>query len=471
MLRLLTKYGIGPLLFALSLVANHPQVIMLGIVAWMLSWWISEVVPMGITALLPMVLFPLTGIETIREVTAHYANPIIYLFFGGFVLGLAIERWNLHRRIALSIMLRAGNKPRKVILGTMLATALLSTLISNTATTIMMLPIGLSVVHLLSQKMEDTAALKPFALAMLLGIAYAANVGGMTTLIGTPPNLVLAGLISEAGLPEISFARWFVFALPLVIGLFALLYWLLTRVLLRIHLPVKAGIQDMLKRELKQLGAMSTAEKRTAMLVGITAILWMLRPQMSTWLNLPALNDTIIAVGMAVLLFIWPSGKKSKQPLLEWKDTQRLPWGILLLFGGGISIANGMEQTQIVNRVGDYISASPIESVLLMILIITALSIFLTEVMSNVALVSVLIPITLIIAQQSGMGEMQLAVPLTLGASCAFMLPISTPPNAIVFGSGHIRTRQMMRVGVGLNLLFWLLIALYAYLAVPLFWP
>lgn len=471
MLKLFLKYGLGPLFFILSLGEGSPQIIMLGIVGWMLSWWISEAVPMGVTALLPMVLFPLSGIENIKAVTAHYANPIIYLFFGGFVLGLAIERWNLHRRIALNIMLRTGNKPRKVILGTMLATALLSTLISNTATTIMMLPIGLSVVQLLSQKISDAPALKSFTLAMLLGIAYAANVGGMTTLIGTPPNLVLAGLISEAGLPEISFARWLLFALPLVVLLFILLYWLLTRVLLKIHLPMQAGIQQLLRKELKQLGVMGTAEKRTAAIVAITAALWMLRPQLSNLLALPALNDTIIAIAMAILLFVWPSGKKPKQPLLVWKDTQRLPWGILLLFGGGISIANGMEQTKIVNRVGEYISASPIESVLLMILIITALSIFLTEVMSNVALVSVFIPIALIIARQSGMGEMQLAVPLTLGASCAFMLPISTPPNAIVFGSGYIHTQQMIRVGVGLNLLFWLLIALYSYFTVPLFWP
>ena len=452
----------GPLLWLLALwLSDNQQVQMLSILLWMLSWWIFEVVPIGVTALLPMVLFPISGIEDMQTVTSHYANPIIYLFFGGFVLGLAIEKWNLHRRIALNIMRKMGSQPQRVILGAMIATALLSTTISNTATTIMMLPIGLSVIQLLDQTFDGAKTRRNFALAMLLGVAYAANIGGMTTLIGTPPNLVLANLAEDAGIQSIGFASWLFFALPLVLVLFLALYFILTRLAFPMPSGRMSGVPEMIRGELQKIGELSTAEKRTAVAVGLTALLWMIRPQLNKIAGLHALSDAMIAITASIAFFIIPAGDAQRQPLLVWKDTKRLSWGILLLFGGGISLANGMEKTEIVNLVGNWIGNRELDNAFLLILVVTAFSIFLTEVMSNVALVSVFIPVSFVIARNTATPDLALAIPLTMGASCAFMFPISTPPNAIVFSSGHIKMKDMIRVGVWLNLLCMLAIAAY----------
>ncbi len=435
---------------------------MLGIVVWMLSWWITNVVPIGVTALLPIILFPLTGIMVLRETTINYANPVIYLFFGGFVIGLAIEKWNLHKRIALNIMNAAGEKPSRVILGCMLATALLSMWISNTATTVMMLPIGLSVVALLKDKLNEDKEAHNFALTLMLGIAFAANIGGITTLIGTPPNLVLASLVDEAGLPPLDFASWFFFAAPLVIVLFGSVYLVNTKVVYPVKIKELKGIRSLIKDELKQIGSMSKSERNVLIVTVATALLWIARSQITKLPGLEALNDTIIAIFASVMLFIWPSGKRT-EPLLVWEDTKKLPWDILLLFGGGISLAKGMEVTNIVGLLGEWISSSIAPNPLLIILVVCAFAVFLTEIMSNVALVAVFIPVSFVIAESFGLSDLQLAIPLTIGASCAFMFPISTPPNAIVFSSGHIKMGEMARVGIILNTLCILIIALYSY--------
>lgn len=457
----------GPLAFtviALALPLEGPAASMLGILSWMLIWWISEVVPIGVTALLPLILFPLTGIMSLEAVSDNYANPIIFLFFGGFVLGLAIEKWNLHRRIALLILQRSGPAPRRIILGAMAASFGLSMWISNTSTTVMMLPIGLSLITLLSEELPARTA-RSLAMALLLGIAYAANVGGMATLIGTPPNLVWASLLEKHQGIEWGFARWFIFALPLALLLFGVLYLLLSRVFFRLSSQQFPGIAILLRDELARLGPATKAEKRVALVLLVTASLWIGRNFIQELPGLAGLSDPLIAVAAAVSLFLVPVGGRGPkvQRVLHWEDASRLPWGILLLFGGGLSIAAGLERTDLVQTIGMGIGSLDFAHPLLLIFTVTALALGLTEVMSNVALVSVFIPVTIVLAQSLEQDVVQLTIPLTLAASCAFMFPISTPPNAIVFSSGKIAMSQMIRVGIWLNLISIVLISLYSW--------
>lgn len=456
---------LGPLIFIICLLVGgyeSEQVRMIAITAWMLSWWITSVVPIAVTALLPIVLFPIMGILTLRETTVNYSNYVIYLFFGGFMLGLAIEKWELHRRIALNIMNISGDKPSRIILGGMLATSLLSMWISNTATTVMMLPIGMSVIALLNDKFEDKKSAKNFALTLMLGIAYAANIGGIATIIGTPPNGVLVGIVSESGLEPITFANWLMFALPLVVILFCIVYFVNTRIAFPMNIKRLEGITDLIKGEIMSLGKLKAGEKRVLVIMILTALLWIFRTQITKIPGLGAVSDTGIAIAACITLFIWPSGKGQK-PLLVWKDTQRLPWDILLLFGGGICLAKGLEVTNVVGLLGEWISENTIATPLIIILVVCTFAVFLTEIMSNVALVAVFIPVAFLIAQFFGLSELQLAIPLTIGASCAFMFPISTPPNAIVYSSGHIKMGEMARSGVILNILCIIVISVYCY--------
>ena len=459
------KIGAGPLAFLLCLVigdTDSAQMRMLAIAAWMLIWWVTAAIPIGVTALLPIVLFPLLDILSLRETTINYANPVIYLFFGGFILGLAIEKWNLHKRIALNIMNVSGEKPSRIILGGMLATSLLSMWISNTATTVMMLPIGMSVIVLLSDKFKDPKAYENFALTLMLGIAYAANIGGVTTLIGTPPNLVLAGIVEESGMEPLSFANWFFFAFPLFLVLFISVYLVNTKLIYPVKIKSLPGIRSLIQSELLDLGKMIKGEKRVLTVMVITAGFWMLRAQITKIPGLEAVSDTGIAIAASIALFIIPSGSTTK-PILEWDDTRKLPWDILLLFGGGISLARGLEVTDVVGALGGWISDNTIAMPLIIILVVCTFAVFLTEIMSNVALVAVFIPVSFVIAQFFGLDALTLAIPLTIGASCAFMFPISTPPNAIVFSSGHIKMTQMARVGVILNITSVIVISIYAY--------
>lgn len=455
----------GPLLFILLLLIGDnesDQIKMIAVALWMLSWWVTAAIPIGVTALLPIVLLPILDILSLRETTINYANPVIYLFFGGFVLGLAIEKWNLHRRIALNIMNLAGEKPSRIILGGMLATSLLSMWISNTATTVMMLPIGMSVVMLLKDKFDDASSYKNFALTLMLGIAYAANIGGIATIIGTPPNLVLAGIVEESGLEPLSFANWLFFAFPLVVILFAMVYSVNTKIIYPVKIKELPGIRALISDELTQLGNLQKGEKRVMIVMLVTALCWIFRTQITKIEALSSVSDTGIAIAASIALFMIPSGKRD-QPLLEWPDTKRLPWDILLLFGGGISLAKGLEVTNVVGALGNWISANTIAEPLIIILVVCGFALFLTEIMSNVALVAVFIPVSFVIAQFFGLNELQLAIPLTIGASCAFMFPISTPPNAIVFSSGHIKMSEMARSGVVLNSLSVLIISIYCY--------
>ncbi len=459
----------GPVVFLLlaffvPLDATQAQVI--GVAGWMITWWITQVIPIGVTALLPMVLFPSLGIEGLKSVASNYSNPIIYLFFGGFVLGLAIERWNLHQRFALAILKKSGNKPRKIILGSMLATAVMSMWISNTASTMMMLPIGLSISQLLQDQFSSEEANNRFTLCLLLGLAYAANIGGIATLIGTPPNLVLAALAGETLGIEISFAQWLLMALPITTILFFIAHFLNTRVLYPVQGERLMGLGVLLYKKIENLGPQGTGEKRVKWVFIITALLWIFRSPISKLPGLDFLSDPIIALAAAVSLFIIPSGEN--RPLLIWEDTRSLPWDILLLFGGGLSMASGLASSGLVELLGQVLTDAGSFPWFIIVAIIAFASIFLTEGMSNVALVSVLVPIGFAVAIPLGGDPLELAVPLTVAASCAFMLPIATPPNAIVFSSNCITMQQMMRAGFVMNIVAAILIAVYGFFVVPL---
>jgi len=468
-LKRIYKLALGPIVFLLLIFIvplDYSQTKVIGVAGWMITWWITQVIPIGATALLPMVLFPALGVESLKSVTSNYANPIIYLFFGGFVLGLAIERWNLHQRLALAILKKSGTQPRMIILGSMLATAILSMWISNTASTMMMLPIGLSITQLLQNQFPSEKACNQFTLCLLLGLAYAANIGGIATLIGTPPNLVLAALAGETLGIEIGFTNWLLLALPLTVVLFFLAHFVNTRILFRVQSERLIGIRELLDQKIEKLGPQGSGEKRVQLVFVVTALLWIFRTPLSKLPGMDFLSDPLIAVASAVSLFIIPSGER--RPLLIWEDTRSLPWDILLLFGGGLSMASGLASSGLVELLGTVLSDSGAIPWFLVIAIIVLAAIFFTEGMSNVALVSILVPIVFAVAIPLGGDPLELAIPLTIAASCAFMLPIATPPNAIVFSSNCITMQQMMRAGFLLNLLAAAIISVYAYYIVPL---
>jgi len=331
----------------------------------------------------------------------------------------------------------------------------------------MMLPIGLSLFRLLEDKLGDPKRARGFGLALMLGIAYAANIGGMSTLIGTPPNLVFASLSSSSLGREVAFADWILFALPLSFVLFITVWLMLCKVIFKLDGVTIDGIRPMLQSELDKLGPMSSSEKRVAGVLFTMAILWVFRAQLSNLSLFSGLSDTIIAIAGMIALFLIPSAKGQRALLVE-KDLGKLPWNIILLFGGGMSLAKALEVSQVVQSIAEILLGSGWQSLLLISLLICAFAVFLTEVMSNVALVSVFVPVAFIIAQQLGMDEWALAIPLTLGASCAFMFPVATPPNAIVYSSGLIRTKDMARAGLIFNFLSVLMISLYSYYLIPL---
>ncbi|UXP33120.1 SLC13 family permease [Reichenbachiella agarivorans] len=467
----MTAYGqkiikvlLGPLLFLLIYFGFEIEGLsdqgraVLASTAWIGWWWMTEAIAIEATALLPILLFPLLGVLPIKETTFPYAHPLIFLFLGGFIIALAIEKWNLHTRIALNIILLIGSKPSQVVLGFMIATGFLSMWISNTASTLMMLPIGLSVIANLNGD-------KRFSKSLLLAIAYSASIGGMATLVGTPPNIVFASVVKESLGIEISFGEWMLFGLPFSICMIALTWFVLTKVLYRSgdNQSRDLGIQV----KLDNLGRLSAEEKRVLVIFGLVAFSWISREYV---LNrfIPALDDTIIAIAGAMLLFIIPDTKGGK--LLDWKTTKKIPWGVLLLFGGGLSIANAFIKTDLATWIGNSLNHLQAVPLLLVIVVIVTLVNFLTELTSNVATASMVLPILAALAIAMHIHPYYLMVGAILAASCAFMLPVATPPNAIVFGSGHLTMKDMIRAGVFLNMLSILLITLFVYIIMPLLW-
>jgi sodium-dependent dicarboxylate transporter 2/3/5 len=420
----------------------------------MAVWWITEALPISVTALLPVVLFPVLDVSSISEATTPYANPLIFLFLGGFIIALAMEKWNLHRRIAINIVSFMGVKPSSIIFGFILSAAFLSMWVSNTATAIMMLPIAMSILALVEN--ESGGDKTNFEIVMVLSIAYACNIGGMGTLIGTPPNALLAGFMLENYGIEISFVDWLKVGLPLVIISLPLMYYMLTKVIYPIKIDVLPGGKELIQNQLIDLGRISSQEKKVAAVFIITAFLWIFRPLISEYL--PGISDAGIAITAAVAFFIIPANVKEKEFLLKWSDTKSLPWGVLILFGGGLSMASAISETGLATWIGGGIGTLNTWPILLIILAVVALMVFLTEMTSNTASTAAFLPILASVAIGLGENPLLLAIPTVLGASCAFMLPVATPPNAIVYGSGKITIPEMTKAGFWLNMLFILIL-------------
>ena len=434
----------------------------------MAVWWVTEAIPIPATALLPLALFPLLGVEDIRGAAAPFANPIIYLFLGGFLIARAMEATELPRRIALGSIRVLGARPRSIVAGVMASCAFLSMWVSNTATTLMMLPIGLSLIALVPEGDTEEGERRRFGTALMLGIAYASSIGGMGTLIGTPPNAFLAGFMLESYGVTIGFAEWALLGVPVVLVGLPLCYLLLTRVAFPIRMRELPGGRELIDREASALGSMSSAERRVAIVFTLTAITWMARPILVEHVApLAGLSDAGIAITAALALFLLPSGEPNGRRLLDWKLARDTPWGVLVLFGGGLSLAAAVENTGLSAWLGAGVGGLSHWPIGLLVLAIVAGVILLTELTSNTATAATFLPVLGGIAVGLGRDPLLLAVPAALAASGAFMLPVATPPNAIVYGSGAVRIGEMVRAGIWLNVLFVFLITAAVYVLLP----
>ncbi|EEG43421.1 anion transporter [Flavobacteria bacterium MS024-3C] len=466
---------LGPVFFLLILLWPQPLLstqgdAVIAVALWMVTWWLTEAVSISVTALLPLLLFPLLDIMPIAEVGNNYGSPIIFLFFGGFVMALALEKVNLHRRIALNIIRITGTTPNKVVLGFMIATASLSMWISNTATAVVMLPIAMSVIKLLIDDVDGfTKKDRNFAVSVLLGIAFSANAGGIATVIGTPPNSILIGLLENEYQIEISFLKWMVFALPFSIIMIGLSYTTLVHLIFPSKGLNFSASNEVIQEELRKLGPTRSKEKMVLGIFAVTVSLWIFRTLINSVFPSLGLSDTMISMFAAISLFAVPFNLKKGDFILDWKDTEKLAWGILILFGGGLALAKGMSVSGIVDQVSQSIAAGNF-SITATASLLILLMLFMTELMSNVALVAVLAPVVAGIAIGLGIPMVYLLIPVTMASSCAFMLPMATPPNAIVFASGFIEVKDMVKAGILLNLVAVLiLIGLFEYIIPLLF--
>ncbi len=466
---------LGPSLAALMLIAGGPDD--LDPIAWrtaavgvlMATWWATEAIPIAATALLPIVLFPWLGIGSIQEATAPYSNKVIYLFLGGFVLAFAMQRWNLHKRIALNVLRVAGGDGRSLVGGFMLASALLSMWVMNTSTTMMLLPIAVSIIAVINSSIGGLGEREQndFQHALLLGVAYGATIGGISTLVGTAPNAMLAAFMQDNYDTQIDFARWMLIGVPLSAALLPLAWITLTRFVFNVSFHTSGEGRAELERMRQELGPITTPEKRVAMLFVAMATLWITRPLIAEIPGLSAIDDSGIAIAGAIALFIMLSGDKRDPMLLRWEYAERLPWGVLLLFGGGLSLAGAVQRTGLAQWIGASLETLGTLPLFALVLVAAAMIIFLTELTSNIATTATFLPVVGAVAIEAGIDPIVLTVPITLAASCAFMLPVATPPNAIVFGSGMLRIPRMARAGFALNLIAILLVSLVAVLIAP----
>jgi sodium-dependent dicarboxylate transporter 2/3/5 len=466
---------LGPLIFVVTLVFFQPEGLpdeansILASALWIAIWWITEAVPIPVTALLPIVLFPLTGGLGLNETTASYGHKYIFLFIGGFVLALAIEKCRLHKRIALNIIRVVGTNFNHIILGFMLATAFLSMWISNTATAVMLLPVGAAIIL----QLKDDPRTKEneniiFGKALMLSIAYSASIGGIATLIGTPPNLVLAGVVNESYGVEITFSQWFAFGFPISI-LFLFLSWLyLTKVAFKFPNKEFAGGKEEIYNQIKELGEMSFEEKMISLVFLLTALAWITRSFLLS-VFIPGMDDTIIAITSAIIIFLLPNETK-KTRMMTWGDAVKLPWGILILFGGGMALATGFEVSGLAKWLGSQMTAFENISLLLLLLILVASVNFITEITSNLATTAMLLPVLVSLASAIEVHPYFLLVGATVAASCAFMLPVATPPNAVVFGSGYLKIEDMVKKGFWLNVVSIVLLTFIVYFLLPVIW-
>ena len=435
---------------------------------WIAIWWITEAIPMAVTALLPVVLFPLTGGLDIDATTTTYFSPIIMLFLGAFVIAIAIEKWDLHLRMALNIIKVIGTRSNFIILGFMVATAFLSMWISNTATTLMMLPIGLAIGRKIGEFQDDEVHKKKFNIALMLAIAYAASIGGIATLIGTPTNAVFSAISFELYGREISFFEWFIVGLPISIILLLIGWVYLTRVLYTLHISGAGEAEKETNAQLKALGKMNYEEKMVALVFAVTAIAWILRSFVLTKV-FPTINDTIISIAASIVLFLIPARKKGKM-IMDWESAKQLPWGILILFGGGLTIAVAFQDSGLAEWLGQRLSALEQFHYAIILFAVILMVNFFTEITSNVATAAVMLPILGSLAQSIGIHPYGLMAGASIAASCAFMLPVATPPNAIVYSSGHLNMNVMVRAGFLMNLIAAIIVFFGIFYLMPVIW-
>ena len=466
---------LGPIIFSLTLNYFHPEGLskeanaVLAATLWIAIWWITEAIPIAVTALLPIVLFPLSGGLDIASTSGSYGHKYVFLYLGGFIIAIAIEKWNLHKRIALNIINLIGSDVRKIILGFMLATAFLSMWISNTATSVMMLPIGIAIIKQLKDNPDTIADENQiFGKALMLGIAYSASIGGIATLIGTPPNLVLAGVVEETYGYEITFSQWFMFGFPISVLLLFICWNYLTKFAFTFKQKEFPGGKAEIKRQLQKLGKISYEEKLVAFVFSLTAFCWITRSFLLQKI-LPQLDDTIIAIAFAILLFQIPS-KDKKDKLINWSEAVKLPWGIIILFGGGMALAKGFDNSGVALWLGSQMTAFGGLSLILLILVLIASVNFLTEITSNLATTAMLLPVLAPMALTVDVHPLILMVAAAVAASCAFMLPVATPPNAVVFGSGYLRIPDMVSKGIVMNIISIIILTLFVYFVLPELW-
>ena len=466
---------LGPLAFFLVKFFYNPEGLsneglsILASTLWVAIWWITEAVPIYVTALIPIILFPLSGGLELKQTTASYGHKFVFLFVGGFILAIAIEKWKLHKRIALNIIGLVGTKKSNIILGFMIATAFLSMWISNTATAVMILPVGLAII---SQLKDNPKTIENenlvFGKTLMLAIAYSASIGGMATLIGTPPNLVLAGVIKTSYNIEINFLQWMSFGLPISIFLLFICWKYLTSVAYKFdNQNFDSGMNE-INDQLKSLGKISYEEKSVMIIFIATALAWITQSFVIKK-YIPEIDDTIIAIIAAVTLFIIPN-KKGDKKLLDWEDAVKLPWGILLLFGGGMALAKGFDSSGLAIWIGSQMSFFDAIPLLALLLFLVAMVNFLTEITSNLATTAMLLPVLVALAETIGVNPYYLLVGATVAASCAFMLPVATPPNAVVFGSKILKIDDMIKKGFWMNLISIFILTAAVYWILPIIW-
>ncbi|THD69257.1 DASS family sodium-coupled anion symporter [Robertkochia marina] len=466
---------LGPLLFlalqAMDAPGGMPEAAwdVLSATLWIAVWWITEAVPIAVTALLPIVLFPLTGAQDLASTTASYGHKYIFLYMGGFILAIAIEKWGLHKRIALHIIKLIGTNVTRIILGFMVATAFMSMWISNTATSVMMLPIAMSIISQLKDNPETEADENLiFGKALMLSIAYSASIGGIATLIGTPPNLVLAGYVQEVYDIEITFFQWLKFGLPISVILLAISWFYLTQRAFTFKQKEFPGGKAEIKRLIAELGPMKREEKVVLGVFVLTAFSWITRSFLLQKF-MPFIDDTIIAMCAGILLFALPA-KKSGKRLIDWEEAVKMPWGIIILFGGGMALAAAFESSGLAVWMGNSMTLLQFLPLMILVVLIIASVNFITEMTSNLATTAMLLPILAPVAVSLGVNPYILMVATTVAASCAFMLPVATPPNAVVFGSGYLRIPDMLRTGIWMNLISIVLLSAFVYYVLPVVW-
>ena len=475
---------LGPALFAAIMLVPTPEGLSTGgqavgaTTAWVAVWWIGESIPIPATSLLPIVLFPLTGALDVDAATAPYANDLIFLFMGGFFIAMAMQRWDLHRRIALRTIRAIGTGPKRIILGFMIATAFLSMWVSNTATTMMMTPIGLAVVLQTTDLVDRTDMDVPtargefnFGTALMLCIGYSASVGGVGTIIGTPPNLVLVGAINETFGQSISFAQWMLYGVPIAALGVAIVWVYVTRFLIPPRMDTLPGGMEVIDDEIKALGPMTREEKLVLVVFAATALGWLTRSFLLEPI-IPGIADSMIAIAGALVLFLIPARETdgSFTFLLDWETAVGIPWGIILLFGGGLSIAAGFQETGLAEWIGGLLGGLEGVSILLVMTVVVLLTIFMTEVTSNTATTAMLMPIMASLAVGLSIHPYGVMIAAATAASFAFMLPVATPPNAVVFGTGYITMPEMAKTGFGLNIIGILLVIALAVSWLPIIW-